>query len=657
MKIALVGNQNCGKTTLFNLLTGTNQKIGNWPGVTIERKVGKIKDLGDELVDLPGVYSLSPYTIEEEVSRKFVLEEKPDMIINIVDATSIERSLYLTTQIMELNTKVIIALNMADRLEKKGIHIDSKKLSKEIGTDVVIISALNGTGIDELKNIIKKHDGNRVVSKEIFKSDIELEILQIEQRFNVNRFIAIKILENDKMYQYYQIGEVKNSRQKLEEIYKMDIEEIIANARYDYIVKIKEKSTTTSLVKETMSDKLDKIFLNKFIAFPIFIVIMFLVYYLSVGVVGSFTVDWISELVDSFGQTVEGFLAGAGASNWAISLVVDGIIAGVGAVLGFVPQLIILFLCISILETTGYMSRVTLLLDKLFRKFGLSGEALIPFIVGLGCSVPAIMSTRVIKDVKEREVSIMLTPFIPCSAKLPIIAMFSGYFFADKSGLVSASLYFFAIAIILISAIVIKKLFMKNMGTAFISELPEYKLPSIKYVARDVTDKVKEFIKRAGTIILFCSVIIWFLLSFSWKLEYGIDIENSILASIGNAISWVFYPILGTFSWEATVSAIQGLVAKEQVISSMSIIAGLSSEVAEGTMIFKSASFSFFTGASAYAFMVFNLFSAPCFGAIGAMRREFGSTKKMFKAILFQTTIAWILASLVFNIGTFIGNL
>ena len=266
------------------------------------------------------------------------------------------------------------------------------------------------------------------------------------------------------------------------------------------------------------------------------------------------------------------------------------------------------------------------------------------------------MSTRVIKDVKEREVSIMLTPFIPCSAKLPIIAMFSGYFFADKSGLVSASLYFFAIAIILVSAIVIKKLFMKNMGTAFISELPEYKLPSIKYVARDVTDKVKEFIKRAGTIILFCSVIIWFLLSFSWKLEYGVDIENSILASIGNAIAWVFYPILGTFSWEATVSAIQGLVAKEQVISSMSIIAGLSSEIEESAMIFKSASFSFFTGASAYAFMVFNLFSAPCFGAIGAMRREFGSTKKMFKAIIFQTTIAWLLASLVFNVGTFIGN-
>ncbi len=346
MKIALVGNQNSGKTTLFNLLTGTNQKIGNWPGVTIERKVGKIKDLGDDLVDLPGIYSLSPYTVEEEVSRKFVLEDKPDIIINIVDATSIERSLYLTTQLMELDTKVIIALNMADRLEKKGIHIDKEKLAKEIGTDVVIISALKATGIEELKN-------------------------------------AIKILENDKLYQSYQKGIVKNSRQKLEETYKMDIEEIIANARYEYIVKIKNKSTTITPIKETMSDKLDKIFLNKFLAFPIFVVIMFLVYFLSVGVVGSFTVDWISDLVKNFGEIVRECLTNLGASAWSTSLVVDGIIAGVGAVLGFVPQLIILFLCISILETTGYMSRVTFLLDKLFKKFGLSGETLVPFIVGL----------------------------------------------------------------------------------------------------------------------------------------------------------------------------------------------------------------------------------------------------------------------------------
>ena len=383
MKIALVGNQNCGKTTLFNLLTGTNQKIGNWPGVTIERKVGKIKDLGDDLVDLPGIYSLSPYTVEEEVSRKFVLEDKPDIIINIVDATSIERSLYLTTQLMELDTKVIIALNMADRLEKKGIHIDKEKLAKEIGTDVVIISALKATGIEELKNTIKKYNKQKVRSKEIFKSDIENEIINIENELKVNRFMAIKILENDKLYQSYQKGIVKNSRQKLEETYKMDIEEIIANARYEYIVKIKNKSTTITPIKETMSDKLDKIFLNKFLAFPIFVVIMFLVYYLSVGVVGSFTVDWISDLVKNFGEIVREGLTNLGASAWSTSLVVDGIIAGVGAVLGFVPQLLILFLCISILATPGYMSRVTCLLDKLFKKFGLSGETLVRFIVGL----------------------------------------------------------------------------------------------------------------------------------------------------------------------------------------------------------------------------------------------------------------------------------
>lgn len=383
MKIALVGNQNCGKTTLFNLLTGTNQKIGNWPGVTIERKVGIIKNLGDELVDLPGVYSLSPYTVEEEVSRKFVLEEKPDMIINIVDATSIERSLYLTTQLMELNTKVIIALNMADRLEKKGIHIDAKKLSKEIGTDVVVISALKETGIDDLKSIIERNKGKKIISKEIFKSNIENEILKTESQFGINRFIAIKVLENDKMYQNYQTAEVKNSRQKLEEIYKMDIEEIIANARYDYIVAIKNRVITIKPISESMSDKLDKIFLNKFAAFPIFVAIMFLVYYLSVGVVGSFTVDWIAGIVEKVGEIVSTFLLNIGASAWSQSLVVDGIIAGVGAVLGFVPQLIILFLCISILETTGYMSRVTFLLDKLFKKFGLSGETLVPFIVGL----------------------------------------------------------------------------------------------------------------------------------------------------------------------------------------------------------------------------------------------------------------------------------
>ena len=383
MKIALVGNQNCGKTTLFNLLTGTHQKIGNWPGVTIERKIGKIKGLGDDLVDLPGIYSLSPYTIEEEVSRKFILEENPDIIINIIDGTSIERSLYLTTQLMELNKKVIIVINMADRLEAKGIYIDSRKLSQEIGTDVVTISALKETGIEDLKDIIKRSRKERIVSKEIFKSDIENEILQIQKIFKVNRFIAIKILENDKMYKRQQTAEVKSSRFMLEKIYGMNIEEIIANARYDYIVIIRKKVVKIKPKEQSITDKLDKIFLNKFAAFPIFVVIMFLIYYLSVGVVGSFTVDWITELINNFGENVRIFLVNLGASAWSVSLVVDGIIAGSGSVLGFVPQLIILFLCISILETTGYMSRVTFLLDKLFKKFGLSGETLVPFVVGL----------------------------------------------------------------------------------------------------------------------------------------------------------------------------------------------------------------------------------------------------------------------------------
>lgn len=372
MKIALIGNQNSGKTTLFNLLTGTNQKIGNWPGVTIEKKEGVIKELNAEVVDLPGIYSLSPYTIEEEVSRKYVLEEKPDLIINIVDSTSLERSLYLTTQLLELNTKVIIVLNMVDRLEQKGLHIDKEKLSQEIGTDVVSISALKETGIEELKNTIRRYKKRRVIYKEIFKSNIENEVIKTEQIFNCNRFEAIKILENDKMYSDFQTAEVRNIRQNIEEIYKMDIDEVLANERYNYISSIKSRVVSTKQMKQTNTDKLDKIFLNKYISIPIFTVIMFLVYFLSVGVVGKASVEWTSELIENIGNVVRNFLQNLGASSWSQSLVVDGIISGVGVVLEFIPQLIILFLCISFLETTGYMARVTFLLDKIFKKFGLS---------------------------------------------------------------------------------------------------------------------------------------------------------------------------------------------------------------------------------------------------------------------------------------------
>ncbi len=658
MKVALVGNQNSGKTTLFNVLTGMNAKIGNWPGVTIEKKIGAIKNTNHEITDLPGIYSLSPYSIEEEVSRKFIFDEKPDVIINIVDSTSLERSLYLTTQLLELDCKVIVALNMSDMLEKKGLSINEKKLEKILGTKVIKISALKETGIEEL---IKEINKSISISKlHIYDSSMEQAIIEVERvlpaKILNKRFIAVKLLENDERFGELNSGKIKNISQNLSSNYNIDLEEIIATQRYSFIEQAKKQCVSGQTVKENLSDKLDKIFLNKWLAFPIFVVIMFLIYYLSVGVIGSFTVDWIANIIEIFGESVRTWFENFGASEWVTSLVVDGIIAGVGAVLGFVPQLIILFICISVLETTGYMSRIALLLDKVFRKLGLSGKSLIPFIVGSGCSVPGIMGTRIIENQHEREMTTILTPFIPCSAKLPIIAMFSGYFFGKYSGLVSASLYFLAIGIIILSAILMKKFIFRNTSSIYISELPEYKLPSIKYVSKDVWDKVIAFIKRAGSVILICSIIIWFLLSFSFKFEYGVNIEKSMLATIGKTISWAFYPMLGDNSWGATVSAIQGLVAKEQVISSMSVIAGLAEEVEEGSQIFRSGIFSFFTSASAYAFMVFNLFSAPCFGAIGAMKRELGGTKKMLKAVAFQTIFAWCLATIVYQVGSRIEN-
>ena len=672
MKIALVGNQNSGKTTLFNVLTGMNAKIGNWPGVTIEKKTGIIKETNYEITDLPGIYSLSPYSVEEDISRKFIFDENPDVIINIIDSTSLERSLYLTTQLLELDSRVIVALNMADILEKKGLAINENKLEQILGTTVIKISALKGIGIDELiKEITVTKLYNRLY---IYDALVEESIKKVEnlihQEISHKRFTAVKLLENDERFKDLNTLQIKNIQQDLVQNYDTDLEEIIATERYKFIEQVKnetiryvnfslnnkEKYIVEKNLKETMSDKLDKVFLNKWLAFPIFIAIMFFVYYLSVGVIGNFTVDWISNFIHSFGEKVRIGLEIIGTSKWINSLVVDGMIAGVGSVLSFIPQLIILFICISILETTGYMSRIALLLDKIFRKIGLSGKSLIPFIVGSGCSVPGIMGTRIIENEDERKMTTILTPFIPCSAKLPIIVLFSSYFFSENSGLVSVSLYFFAIAVIITSAIVMKKFIFKNTSSTYISELPEYKMPSIKYVAKDVFEKVVAFIKRAGSTILICSIVIWFLLSFSLKFEYGVSIENSILASIGKTISWIFYPMLGTNSWGATVSAIQGLVAKEQVISSMSIIAGLSKDTVESSQIFKSGIFDFFTMASAYAFMVFNLFSAPCFGAIGAMRKELGSTIKTGKVVIFQITLAWCLATLVYQIGSRIEN-
>ena len=652
MKVALVGNQNSGKTTLFNYLTGMNAKIGNWPGVTIEKKTGKIKGTENEITDLPGIYSLSPYSLEEDISKQFIFEEKPDVIINIVDATSLERSLYLTTQLMELDTKVIVALNMADLLEKKNIKVDVKKLEKSLGIKVFKISALKETGIEELiKEIDNLDDLERV---RIFDHELENVIDLVEEGIEEknSRFIAVKAIESDERFLKYKTSKVEKIISEISNKYDTDLEEIIATERYDFISKVKENSVVRSKQKETVSDKIDKVLLNKWLAFPIFVIIMVLVYYLSVGVMGSTTVDIVGGLAVFLGEWTAGKLESIGTSEMLISLIVDGIIAGVGAVLGFVPQLIILFLCISLLETTGYMSRIALLLDKLFRKIGLSGKSLIPFIVGSGCSVPGIMGARIIENEDERKMTTILTPFIPCSAKLPIIALFAGYFFAENSGLVSASLYFFAIAVIILSACIMKRFVFKKTSNTYISELPEYKIPSPKYVLKDVFDKVISFIKRAGSVILLCSIVIWFLLSFSFNMTYGVDVEESMLATIGNKISWIFYPMLGENNWGAAVSAIQGLVAKEQVVSSMAVISGLAEDVEEGSEIFaKGTAFGSFTASSAYAFMVFNLFSAPCFGAIGAMKRELGGNKKMIKAVLFQTIIAWVLATMVYQIG------
>ena len=650
MRIGLVGNQNCGKTTLFNLLTGMNQKIGNWPGVTIEKKSGVIKDTAHELVDLPGIYSMSPYSEEEIISRNFILGDEVDLIINVIDVTCIERSLYLTTQLLEVDVPLVVVLNMADLLDKKGIQVDVDKLSNELGVKVIKVSALKNTGIDELKealNDIKKRE-----TKKIFNNDIEVCIEKMKVLNGKNkRFFSVKAMERDSDYK--EVIEINSSViSNIEEIYKTSLDNVIADQRYKYINDVKEKCFTFSKRKESFSDKLDKVFLNKWLALPIFAIIMFGVYYLSVGVIGSATVDMVDGFIGGISDKLGSFLEKVGTSSWLISLIVDGIVAGVGAVLNFVPQLIILFMCISLLETSGYMSRIAFFLDMVFKKFGLSGKTLVHFIVGSGCSVPGIMATRTIENKDEREMSIVLTPFIPCSAKLPIIALFAEFFFPNKSGLVSASLYFLAIIVILVLALILKRFVYKGESNTFISELPEYKVPSARYVFKDVFEKVFAFIKRTGSVILLASIVIWFMLSFSFRLEYGVNVENSMLTGIGKCFSWVFYPMLGELSWGATVSAIQGLVAKEQVVGSMAIIANMSEETLESAALFGGDIFGFFTGASAYAYVVFNLFSAPCFGAIGAMRKELGSLKKTALAVTLQIVVAWVIAVLVYMIGT-----
>ena len=624
MNICLVGNQNCGKTTLFNLLTGLNQKIGNWPGVTIEKKEGIIKQTDFNLIDLPGIYSLNSYSSEEIITSEYILNNDIDMIINIVDASCFERSLYLTTQLLELDCDVIIALNMVDILEKKKIKINVDKLEKMLGTKVCEISALKNTGIDDLISYIKNYEYRYKIK--IYNKSLEELILKTENNIKDTnkRTKAIKFLETN----------------------NDEIEEEIAYQRYEYISKIKKECFFQKKRWISNTELLDKIFLNKIFAIPIFIVIMFGIYFLSVGIIGKYTVDFTNELIDNIIVVIENCLKNINTSDWLKSLICDGILNGIATVLQFLPQLCILFFCISILETSGYMSRIAFLLNKIFRKIGLSGKSLIPFILGTGCSVPGIMSTKIIENQDEKNMTTILVPFIPCSAKLPIIALFTGYFFSKNAGLISCSLYFLSIIIIIISSSIMRKYVFANTSSSFISELPDYKFPNLKYVIKDVLEKIMSFVKRAGTTIFLASVIIWVLLSFSFDLKYGINIEESILAQIGKKISWIFQPIIGTNSWEATVSILQGLIAKEQVISSMAIISGFQ----ENQLFSKETAFGFFNSVSAYSFIVFNLFSAPCFAAISAMKNELKSKKKTLFAVFYQIFLAWILSAIIYCI-------
>ncbi len=683
-RCCLVGNQNSGKTLLFNVLTGMNQKVGNWPGVTVERKDGIIKGTNIEITDLPGIYSLSPYTSEEEISRRYVVDEDPDLIINIIDSTSIERALYLTTQLLELNKKVLVVLNMEDILAKKGYKIDSKKLSEKLGTTVVSISALKKTGIKELIETIDESDRliKTNLEKPIYPNDVE-DLIQdiiskLDDDVNEKRFAAVKIIEKDKRYySKYYMEEYAEKISTLENKYETDTEQLMASLRYDYIEQVRNVSVEKKQVS-SMTEKVDKVLLNKWAAIPIFLVVMVLVYLLSVGFVGGATVSVIDTLfnggneiefsipfysftveineIKGLGPWLAECITNAGGSDWAASLVADGVIAGVGAILNFVPQIAILFLLISLLETCGYMSRVTFLFDRAFKKLGMSGKSLIPFIVGTGCSVPAIMGTRTLEDKNEHQMTVTLTPFMPCSAKLPIIICFIGGIFAPMMGegntwIVIFLMYVLAIAVIILAGFLLNKFFVKNKSTSYITELPEYHTPSANYVAKDVLEKTWAFIKRAGTIIFLSSVVIWVMLNLNYQFKPVDDIEQSLLADIGRSISWVFAPMLGmNFSWGASVSAVQGLVAKEMVVSSMEVITA----VGEGGDVFAgNGAFAFFNGFSAMGYMVFTLFSAPCFGAIGAMRRELGSSKAMWKAIIFETGLAWVLASAIGIWGVF----
>ena len=674
VKIALAGNPNCGKTTLFNALTGSNQFVGNWPGVTVEKKEGKLKGHKDVIImDLPGIYSLSPYTLEEVVARDYLIGERPDAIINIVDGTNIERNLYLSTQLMELGIPVIMAVNMVDVLQKNGDKIYTDKLSKELGCEVVEISALKGTGIQKAaeKAVGLAQKKKAMTPVHAFSEDAENTIKTVENMLTgtvpeeQKRFFAIKLLEKDDKIQAQMksVPDVSAEIQKMEELFDDDTESIITNERYVYISSIIHDCVKKNKQnKMTTSDKIDHIVTNRWLALPIFAAVMFLVYYISVTTVGTWVTDWTNDVL--FGEIIppgiEKFLVGIGCAGWLQGLILDGIVAGVGAVLGFVPQMLVLFLFLAFLEACGYMARVAFIMDRIFRKFGLSGKSFIPMLIGSGCGVPGIMASRTIENDRDRKMTIMTTTFIPCGAKLPIIALIAGALF-DGAWWVAPSAYFVGIAAIICSGIILKKTKMFAGDPApFVMELPAYHWPTVGNVLRSMWERGWSFIKKAGTIILLSTIVLWFLMNFGWvDGSFGMleaeQLNDSILAHIGSVIAPIFVP-LGWGDWKMAVAAVTGLIAKENVVGTFGILFGFAEVNADNGIEIWGQLAGSMTAVAAYSFLVFNLLCAPCFAAMGAIKREMNNAKWFWFAIGYQTGLAYIVSLCIYQIGTLIST-
>ena len=669
IKIALAGNPNCGKTTLFNALTGANQFVGNWPGVTVEKKEGKLKGHKDVVImDLPGIYSLSPYTLEEVVARNYLIGEKPDAIINIIDGTNIERNLYLSTQIIELGIPVVMAVNMMDLVAKNGDNINIKALGDALGCEVVEISALKGTGVKKAaeKAVAAAQQKKAVDRVHAFAQDVEDTIATVEDKLGSSvpeaqkRFFAIKLLEKDSKIseQLTTTPDVSAEVKALEDKFDDDTESIITNERYTYITSIIGKCVKKAAGSEklTVSDKIDRIVTNRILALPIFALVMFIVYYVSITTVGGFLTDWTNDTL--FGEWIipgaQSFFEGIGCADWLTGLIVDGIISGVGAVLGFVPQMLVLFIFLAFLEGCGYMARVAFIMDRIFRKFGLSGKSFIPMLIGTGCGVPGIMASRTIENERDRRMTIMTTTFIPCGAKLPIIALIAGAFFGN-AGWVSWSAYFVGIAAIICSGIILKKTKMFSGDPApFVMELPAYHLPTVGSVLRSMWERGWSFIKKAGTIILLSTIVVWFTTYFgvvdgTFRMLSEEEIDYSILAAIGKCISWIFIP-LGWGDWKSAVATVTGLVAKENVVGTFGILFHYGEVGEAGEEIWGNLAANM-TGIAAYSYLVFNLLCAPCFAAMGAIKREMNNAKWFWFAIGYQCGLAYLVGLCIFQIG------